>query len=517
MRVRPRPQPQPDQDSQIKHISPIYRDDVYEKLFGNRPFDSLSSDERCMLGEADVRIEQHMRDWAILYYQPYTMLEIEPTGLINPKHSFRRVKDAQGNNVFSTRKPQDEFHRSGKRVRLIISGNQAGKTQCGAAEAIWMSLGIHPYNQIKTPNRGRICGGSLGKGVMEVIWPKYEALMPRKELRREPSKYSAGPPQKVTYKNGSTAEFMSYEMGVEPFEGWVGDWVWFDEPPPKDIYTACVRGLMVNNGIMFITATPLAEAWMHDEIFLAAGPGPEKPDVFNFPMRGNPFISDSAVKSLEDACEDDEAAARLDGVFKHLSGLVYKDFGQLHRIKSFEIPKDWTRLMVQDYHPRKPCAVLWAAVDPRGTLYFYDELWADDTVEKISEIIKATEKQEYGRPVRTRDIDSISATPDRITGRNAMKEFRLVGEKIGWSLAFRSSVKKRDEGMSAVREYLKLKNGLPGCYFFEDKVPRTISSMEHYQYETKGEELPAHFADCLRYICVKKPQYRLSEQETDEG
>jgi phage terminase large subunit-like protein len=230
---------------------------VYHEVFGNRTPEELEPYERIAAGRTLEKVRKHRREWGILYYEPYEALKIESTGLTDPRHAFRRVKDTEGNSVSSGRFPQAEFHKSNKKVRLIISGNQAGKTQCGAAESIWLSLAIHPCHSIPTPNRGRIVGENLNEGIMEVIWPKYDSLMPIHELRREPSKYSGGQIKKVTYKCGSTAEFMSYEMGVKPFEGWTGDWVWFDEPPPKDIFTACVRGVMRNEGLIFITSTPL--------------------------------------------------------------------------------------------------------------------------------------------------------------------------------------------------------------------------------------------------------------------
>jgi hypothetical protein len=244
------------------------------------------------------------------------------------------------------------------------------------------------------------------------------------------------------------------------------------------------------------------------------------------PTRGNPYLSDLAIKSLEDACEEDEAAARLDGLFKHLSGLVYKEFGALHRIPAFKIPKDWSRFMVMDFHQREACAILWAAVDPKLQLYFYDELKIDQTIFQIAEVIKQKEKAECGSPVPIRWIDSIAATPDRATGRSAVKEFRVAGEKLKWSLAFRSSVKNRELGHKSVHEYLRIKNGVPGVYFFEENgqlggVPNTIASMLHYQHDAKKLDskmlIYEHFADCIRYICVAKPQYRRNVPVVEES
>ena len=515
MRVKRKAFDLPEYHSDLQDIKRLDLNEVYEQLFGNRPFDSLDSDERVILGEADYIIEKHKREWGIVYYEPYEALEIESTGLMNdPRHAFRRVKDKEGNSVPSGLFPQLEFHKSPKRIRMITSGNQAGKTQCGSAEAIWLSCGTHPYHKMQTPNRGRIIGQKLDTN-MEVIWPKYSSMMPFHELRREPSKFPQGQVKKVTYKCGSTAEFMSYEMDITAFEGWTGDWIWFDEPPPKAIWTACIRGLMINNGIVFITATPLSEEWIYDEIYLKAGLAPELPSVFTFPMRGNPHLSDDAVKTLEDACEEDEAPARLDGVFKHLSGLVYKEFGMAHRIPAFPIPKDWTRFCIMDYHQRTPCAILWGAVDTEDRIYWYDELETNGDLLQIADAIMLKEKLEYGSPVTTRRIDSIAATPDRATGqkRSSLQELRRIGSKIGWSLAFRASVKKREYGIKTTQGYVRIVNGSPGMFFLEGNVPKAVASMMHHQWaDENGEKTKTgkhkHFADCIRYGCVEKPKYK---------
>ena len=42
---------------------------------------------------------------------------------------------------------QLEFHKCQKRNRWVFGGNRSGKTECGAAETVYMARGIHPYRQ----------------------------------------------------------------------------------------------------------------------------------------------------------------------------------------------------------------------------------------------------------------------------------------------------------------------------------------------------------------------------------
>ena len=45
--------------------------------------------------------------------------------------------------------PQLRFLESTSQIRLFRAGNQAGKTWCGVADAIWRCLGSHPYQPVK--------------------------------------------------------------------------------------------------------------------------------------------------------------------------------------------------------------------------------------------------------------------------------------------------------------------------------------------------------------------------------
>ena len=44
---------------------------------------------------------------------------------------------------------QLEFHRCQKRNRWVFGGNRTGKTECGAAETVWLARGNHPYRENK--------------------------------------------------------------------------------------------------------------------------------------------------------------------------------------------------------------------------------------------------------------------------------------------------------------------------------------------------------------------------------
>ena len=434
-------------------------------------------------------------------------------------------------------RPQDyqlPFHKSQKKERAIFGANQVGKTETASAEVLMLVLGIHPYRQMQVPNKWRVVATDIQRGIGEIIGPKVDKLLPRKELAGEPKKYNSGEYKKLVFQNGSTIEFMSYEMAVNTFEGWVGDGVYFDEPPPRDIYIACLRGLMRNRGIVIFALTPLDEPWLYDEIFLKARvDDPAAPDVFVWDSSMNKYVSESERQKFAEKLDADEKEARLHGKFRHLSGRIYKEFDpSLHCIKSYDIPKDWPRYCAMDYHPQKPCFAVWVAIDPRGRAIVYDELEIDSTIMDEAMAIYDKEGAEYevahsgqatemprisvkklNTIIKMRFIDPLSCTFERTSNTNPQREFLRQG------LSFRAATKNWQPGKNAIREYLrKDREGKPFLYFFSDKVPKTLKAFSYYSWENyrdreKGvkeapkKDIYSEPCDCVRYILVHRPAF----------
>ncbi len=448
---------------------------------------------------------------------PLNMTDGQLVKLLDIKHELYEREKQYGILYYVPQEYQKKFHKCKRRVRFIFGANQTGKTESTVAEGISYSLGIDPVTKkrdpdIPVPNKGRIVGTDLDKGIGEVIQPKYQKLLPMSEVEKI-TRYPGGQWKKITYKNGSTTEFLSYEQDTKLFEGWTGHWVQFDEPPPQDKYVACLRGLIRYQGIVFGAMTPLDQPWIYDEIFLKAGMQADQPAVFCFSIYDNKYLEREAIETFIKSIPREEVEARVYGRFKHLTGLVFKQFSPEHRCESFEIPKDWTTYCAMDYHQRVPCAIVWVAVDPKGMAYVYDELWVDGTTKNIAEQIMAKEKGTGLRPV-ARWIDTLSATPDRTTGRSPQRDLAREGQAANYPLNFRGAEKTWVNGKNAVASYLEMKDGVPGILFFEDKVPRTINSFMHYMWDSTtatGRERAAkgdvHFVDALRYVLVAYPRY----------
>lgn len=173
---------------------------------------------------------------------------------------------------------QVEFHSKGKdhRERLLMAGNQLGKTYCGAAECAIHLTGRYPdwWNGRRWDRPVRVWAGSktgevTRDGVQRLLIgePKDRAqwgtgLIPADDLvgfSNRQGVASALDGATVQHASGgrSTLGFKSYDQGREKWQGETLDLVWMDEEPNLDIYMEGLTRTNATGGIVFLTFTPL--------------------------------------------------------------------------------------------------------------------------------------------------------------------------------------------------------------------------------------------------------------------
>src|ERR1700733_2551319 len=191
---------------------------------------------------------------------------------------------------------------STKSERVLIAGNQDGKTQVGAFETACHMTGSYPKaGQVfyadtpelraagltgkdafpngwqgrcfTKPTRGWIAGETSGV-VRDVQQKKLcgepgvdaafgTGMIPKDLFVDKPSLArgitDAYDTIQVRHISGgvSVAKFKSYEQGRTKFQGETLDWLWFDEEPPMDIYSEGLTRTAATKGIAFLTFTPL--------------------------------------------------------------------------------------------------------------------------------------------------------------------------------------------------------------------------------------------------------------------
>lgn len=174
---------------------------------------------------------------------------------------------------------QAEFHAAGAthRERLLMAGNQLGKTIAGGAEVAFHLTGLYPDwwpgRRFDRPTRwwaSSVTGEATRDNVQaKLIGPPEQesafgtGFVPKAALMDWGR--GMGTPNLldhavVRHVSGgtSTVGFKAYSQGREKWQGPTLDGVWFDEEPPMEIYEeGLTRTNAVPDSLVFLTFTPL--------------------------------------------------------------------------------------------------------------------------------------------------------------------------------------------------------------------------------------------------------------------
>lgn len=204
---------------------------------------------------------------------------------------------------------QLEFHAAGAehRERLLMAGNQLGKTWSAGFETAMHATGRYPNaGEVFYPDTELMrYYGLAGKDVYPNGWPGrrfdkpvwwWAASVSGIATRDNPQRILVGPPAnrelwgtgaipkadllgpggniQTTMSSGtanlidtllvrhvsggwSMLQFKTYEQGRERWQGPTLDGVWFDEEPPEDIYEEGLTRTNISEGPAYLSFTPL--------------------------------------------------------------------------------------------------------------------------------------------------------------------------------------------------------------------------------------------------------------------
>lgn len=469
--------------------------------------------------------------------------------------------------------------------RLLEHGNKAGKTTIGIAEDIAHMLGCRPWLNdddpdfkvdVKLPSTGLLGCETMIHSVAEKIEPELRRLIP-KQCNPIFKPGASGVCIRVTIPNdlygkklGSVLHLRSYDQLPDDFEGLDYSYVHWDEPPPEKILNAAERGKIVTNAPSWFTMTPLKEPYIYDKYSLHAanlGGDDEEIAVFRGSIWDNcrdycrpcdliieenamernvrrcpkcnqvmGFIPRAGILEYLKTIDPDERKAREEGMWAHLSGLVYKELDrERHIYEDFPIPKDWTKIEIVDPHDARPTRWLFGAVSPeeieiqgkkRNRIYFYDYLLADGNVDVISRKVKAQralhgyEKPKWVILDAKFGTKSIKTRTDETTWEDELNKSGIDRIKLS-----HSSPGDLPLGHKIVKEYLRecysnlTGKSTPGLLFAKERCSGTrspINDMFNYQWK-EGTEKPQEefkdFCDCVRYCCLEEPVYTPPQEE----
>lgn len=332
-----------------------------------------------------------------------------------------------------------EFINSHALTRCTFKGNQGGATATHMYDLVLRLLGIHPVewrNEIKAPIR--LISKVQPKGNDDVLNQQYvelKKLLPYEQIIRD---ITTHPPAIMTVKNpygGSynyQVELMSSQQEIDAFMSVQRQTLYIDEELEKMKYDENQIRLLAMDGDTNVALTPVRGLdWTYDVLWRRAKRifrSQTICDKYGFPRKeefnnendiecfcwatdDNPILSKDTIERIfENIVDPDDLAMRRYGVFKQVTGQIYKTFDiGVHKIK---VDKYWSEVLFKtfwqyriiDYHPTKPWYVTWCAISPQNERFVWNEWVAShdhvttyelrDTIKKKS-LIK--EDDEFNR------------------------------------------------------------------------------------------------------------------------
>jgi hypothetical protein len=243
--------------------------------------------------------------------------------------------------------------------------------------------------------------GETSTEVKNTLYPELKKWLPAFLIKKDITARSP----KMVIKSGVggpdiVVEFVSYNQSVQSTAGSQRFIIKCDEEPPKAFWEEQLPRLLAADGWLELTLTPANYiTWTHDEIYDRASAyyrsktiadkfGQKEVEIVRDDNQiavvqaatdDNPTLRPEVIERLfENYDDEDTIAIRRYGIFKQVSGRIFKDYDRIHVIDEHEyfpdgINMDWFHARGCDYHGRNPWAVGWVALSDNDELFIYDE------------------------------------------------------------------------------------------------------------------------------------------------
>lgn len=294
---------------------------------------------------------------------------------------------------------QQDFHDAGGdagvRERLLIAGNQLGKTWSAGFEVAMHLTGEYPDWWIGKQWDRPVVAWAAGitsestrdnpqKILLGLPGQHGTGAIPKKSLLKiTPASHGVADAVdsiRVKHKSGgiSVISFKSYEKGREKWQGPSLDFVWFDEEPPEDIYAEGLTRTNVGSngaegvsGITFITFTPLLGMSNVVKKFLSEKtPGTH---VTKMGIADAQHYTPEMRASIIASYPAHQREARANGTPTLGSGAIFPVPEEMLKEQVVRIPHFWPRIVGMDFGWDHPTAAVWMAHDKdTDVVHIYD-------------------------------------------------------------------------------------------------------------------------------------------------
>lgn len=341
----------------------------------------------------------------------------------------KKLRQRKRKKAFSPHEGQMRVIKSTAWEKYVFCGNGFGKTALLTNEVAWAAEGYSSITKQYTPVPAKI---ALVLDSAEKIddflseYRKWNILEPEWTQKR-------GRPNTtfIQYPNGSTVTVLTH--GVEPLKLEGSEWthIFFDEPPPRHVFTAMARGGRQKGKTCRIRlfGTPITEAWLRTDVYEAWTNG-EFPEGEVECFRGETSenaenLADGYIERFSRKLSPQERKTRLSGDFFDLEGQALRHLWdrRVHIIEDdeFEWDSNWPVVIAIDPHTSKKHVAIMLGVDRDNYLYILKELAL-----KISPREYAKELKKWMKDYRVLDIVCDHAGNAEMTGGEGYRSFIWV-------------------------------------------------------------------------------------------
>ena len=413
------------------------------------------------------------------------------------------VRDPLRFEKYRTGSGSPAFHADTSREKLLRAGNQWGKTRAGARETLWIMTGEHPWRKVKKgPVRGRVVTYSWAQSVevqrrINEILPKF--LVEGYDFNDHRGFVGA----KLKLKNGSLLEIMTAGQDTIAHGAAALDFVWVDEPPPRELYSELLARLLVKKGTLFLTMTPIGRPvdWLIDEI----EEGRLSDHRYNLSPQNCPHLGQEQIDAIAHKYLPHERPQRMHGHWHGESpDRFFEAFSQL-LIKE-DMPQGRVQVALGIDHGEgigKEAAILMLYTQgefPR--IWIIDEYIntkrtdPDEDAAGILEMLKRNDIRPQEVDLAVGDINTMGKGGGGIKVNDALSEAikRQTGSKNS-PIVIRSARKGRGSVMYGSRliNYAFRRKDL----YIHPRCKRLIHSFQHFK---KDEEDLKHVLDATRFV-----------------
>ena len=368
-------------------------------------------------------------------------------------------------------------------IRGIFKGNRGGGTAYEIYDFTLRALEIHPVkerNFLQAPVRFiSKCKPINPDDEENPQYVEFKKLFPPENIIKDVNNRSS----QVILRRPSgqilKAEFFSNQQKLDASKGVERSTIYQDEEIDKTFWDENQMRLLTSaskgyGGDSSVSVTPVEGiSWMYDLIYMKASKtyrsktiaeneylkkkGYNLPEyeernngsgieVFQWATDDNPIMSQPAMRTIfsnlynidmENISEtdEDEYIMRRFGIFKAISGRMYRELDPSIHIISFkkyfneELFSRYWNYRIVDYHQHKPWYISWIAISPQNEWFVWNELKARATTEEIREIIKEKSLVPEDDDMNRKTLfDPLSKSPQSNSGLS-MFEYIKQGEK----------------------------------------------------------------------------------------